>query len=176
MVGGVLRFSDGLTRIKVFKFDVYRVRMSKIHRGFTLIEVMIVVAIIAILAAIAVPAYNDYMRRARVAEAVTALADMEARLEQFFQDNRTYVGACTVPPAQSLAPLPAPTATFNFVCPILGPAAYQVQAQGQGAMTGFTFQSAGGGGPVVRATTAVPAGYGWNTSTSCWVSRKGQTC
>ena len=67
---------------------------SRAH-GFTLIEVMIVVAIIGILAAITIPQYADYMRRARVSEAVGLLASMRPRMEQYFQDNRTFVGACT---------------------------------------------------------------------------------
>lgn len=188
MGGGTGRTAERFTRIKVFKFGWNRVRMSKIHRGFTLIEVMIVVAIIAILAAIAVPAYNDYMRRARVAEAVTALADMEARLEQHFQDNRTYAGACTVPPNVSLAPLPAATVGFTFLCPQNGDGTssltgvgYVVQAVGQGPMVGFTYQSALVNGQVLRTTQAIPASASnWGTATAssprpCWVTTNSAT-
>lgn len=65
-----------------------------ISRGFTLIEVMITVLIISILAAVALPAYNDYVIRSKLAEAHSLLADQRVRMEQFFQDNRTYVDAC----------------------------------------------------------------------------------
>lgn len=58
--------------------------------GFTLIEVMIVVAIIAILASVAMPAYTDYVRRGATQEAFTTLADLRIRLEQHYQDNRAY--------------------------------------------------------------------------------------
>lgn len=58
--------------------------------GFTLIEVMIVVAIIAILAAVALPSYSSYIRRSAMQEAFSNLADQRIRLEQFYQDNRRY--------------------------------------------------------------------------------------
>lgn len=59
-------------------------------RGFTLIEVMIVVAIIAILASIALPSYTDYTRRAKATESVAQLSTWRSQLEQFFLDNRSY--------------------------------------------------------------------------------------
>ncbi len=58
--------------------------------GFTLIEVMIVVAIIAILAAIALPAYTDYTQRARRSDAKQSLLDIANRQQQYFLDNRSY--------------------------------------------------------------------------------------
>jgi type IV pilus assembly protein PilE len=58
--------------------------------GFTLIELMVVVAIVAILAAIVVPNYSDYVRRSSLNEGFAALADGRVKLEQFYQSNRNY--------------------------------------------------------------------------------------
>ena len=70
-------------------------RQSFRHLGFTLIEVMIVVAILGILASIALPAYSDYTRRSRASEAVSTLANWRMQMEQFYQDNNNYgTGAC----------------------------------------------------------------------------------
>ncbi|MGL6040469.1 MAG: type IV pilin protein [Deefgea sp.] len=63
--------------------------MSKVS-GFTLIELMITVAIIGILASIAIPAYGDYVRRAKATEAASSLSTLRLKLEQFYQDNRNY--------------------------------------------------------------------------------------
>jgi type IV pilus assembly protein PilE len=62
-------------------------------RGFTLIELMIVVAIVAILAGVAMPAYFDYVRRGQLPEAQAALSDFRVKMEQYYQDNRNYGGA-----------------------------------------------------------------------------------
>ncbi|QZA77354.1 prepilin-type N-terminal cleavage/methylation domain-containing protein [Deefgea tanakiae] len=63
--------------------------MSK-AAGFTLIELMITIAIIGILASIAIPAYGDYVRRAKALEAASSLSTLRLKLEQFYQDNRNY--------------------------------------------------------------------------------------
>lgn len=65
-------------------------RLDKIAKGFTLIEMMIVVAIISILAAIAIPNYNNYVRRSKLTEAASTLSDLRVRMEQYYQDNRNY--------------------------------------------------------------------------------------
>ncbi len=60
------------------------------QKGFTLVELMIVVAIVGILAAVAYPSYEEYVRRAKRAEARSALLDSAARLERFYSDNNQY--------------------------------------------------------------------------------------
>ena len=65
-------------------------RSEKKNSGFTLIEVLIVVAILGILMSIAVPAYNEYVRRAHRAAAQQFLLDVAQRQEQYLLDNRQY--------------------------------------------------------------------------------------
>lgn len=60
------------------------------QRGFTLIEVMVVVAIVAILASIALPAYNDYINRSRARNAGNDLASLSLVLENLYQRNLAY--------------------------------------------------------------------------------------
>lgn len=63
---------------------------AKKHRGFTLIELMIVVVIIGVIAAIAYPAYQDQVRKSRRSEAKSTLTDAAARMEKYYMDNKTY--------------------------------------------------------------------------------------
>lgn len=86
------------------------------QHGFTLIELMITVAVAGILMSVGVPAYKDYITRSKLTEAATTLSDMKVKLEQYFQDNRSYVGACA---ANTLAPLPSNLKYFTVSCPTL---------------------------------------------------------
>jgi type IV pilus assembly protein PilA len=64
--------------------------MKKIQKGFTLIELMIVVAIIGILAAIAIPAYQDYIVRSQVSEGLTMASSVKTAVAEFRADRGTW--------------------------------------------------------------------------------------
>ncbi len=66
--------------------------MKSIQKGFTLIELMIVVAIIGILAAIAIPAYQDYTIRAQVTEGLNLASDVKAAVAESYAQSGTFTG------------------------------------------------------------------------------------
>jgi len=84
--------------------------MRAIEKGFTLIELMIVVAIIGILAMIAIPAYLDYAIRAQVGHGVNLAAGVKVAVTEFYQDRGAY------PTTNAAAGVEAPaTITSEFV-------------------------------------------------------------
>ena len=67
----------------------------KKYQGFTLIELMIVIAILGILLAIAIPAYQDYLARARASEAVYAAAPAKLAISEYYLGNAAWPGSLT---------------------------------------------------------------------------------
>ena len=67
--------------------------MQKVQKGFTLIELMIVVAIIGILAAVALPAYQDYTARAKISEVVIAGESCKTAVTEYWQANNAFPAA-----------------------------------------------------------------------------------
>lgn len=67
--------------------------MTYKNKGFTLIEVMIVVAIVGILAAIAYPSYDEYVKRGNRSEGMAQLNDIAARQERYYAQNNQYITA-----------------------------------------------------------------------------------
>jgi type IV pilus assembly protein PilE len=139
--------------------------------GFTLIELLVVIAIIGILGAIALPSYNDYLIRGRIPDATSNLATKRVQMEQWFQDNRSYVGA----PACNLDVLTS-RANFDFSCTpagtptLVNPNIYVLQAVGKGSMAGFTFT-------IDQANNKASVAPGqWLGNANCWIVRKGGNC
>jgi type IV pilus assembly protein PilE len=139
--------------------------------GFTLIEVMITVAIIAILASVALPSYRNYIIRGKIPEATAALSTKRVKMEQFFQDSRTYVGA-TAGSDDSTS-----SKYFNFSAANGGAdsrsaTGYTLYATGKGDMTGFTYSV-----DQSNAKSSTVTGVsGWAGNASCWVTKQGGQC
>lgn len=146
----------------------------KTQQGFSLIELMIVVAIVGILSVVAVPAYNNYVIRGKIPEATGNLASKRVRMEQFFQDNRTYLNGtgCTADTTTSKY--------FDFTCAtapgvVATATAYTIAAIGKDSMAGFTYtidQS-----NTKTSAIVAPASSDWiASSTSCWITKEGGVC
>ena len=144
------------------------------QKGFTLIELMIVVAVIAILAAVALPSYTDYVTRSKLVEAHTHLADLRVKMEQRFQDARTYVGGPCAPTGGAAADVKY----FQFDCnPAPDANTFTLRARGLNDLEGIAFTVNESN---VRTTTITGgskmAGKGYVGNANCWVKRKGGQC
>jgi len=143
----------------------------KLQKGFTLIELMIVVAIIAILASVAMPAYNDYVLRAKIPEATSALARDRVQLEQFFQDNRRY---STVAGGTTCGGTRPTTDHFTITCAATDNT-FTITATGVAGtnLAGFTYTIDENNSKT--STVTAPAGWVGNQA-SCWITKAGGSC
>lgn len=105
------------------------------HSGFTLIELMIVVAVIAILAAIAIPSYQEYIRKGRRSDAVSAMGRMQLAMERWRADNPSY--ANTAVPSASYPAVPT-SPYYSFALSGQSATGYTVTATRQGAQANDT--------------------------------------
>jgi type IV pilus assembly protein PilE len=156
------RFGMIYGRIKGKYMLVAKSKQKQMQTGFTLIELMLITAIVAILAAIALPNYQNYVKRARITEATSALSDYRVKLEQFYQDNRTYVGF-TCPNAAVKTP-----SSFDIDCGTPTATTYTVIASGTGPMALFTYS--------IDQDNKRESATEWGGSNTCWVKGSGGQC
>ena len=152
-----------------------RTPFARAAAGFTLIELMITVAIVGILAAVGYPNYVDYTRRGQLPEAFAALSDYRVKLEQYFQDYKSYGasngGACA---NGANAPswgnfVPSNAKFFTYSCVVTS--------------TGYTITATGSSGRAVGHVYTVDENNrqkttqfkGQSVSKNCWLM-KGTEC
>ena len=116
--------------------------MNMKQKGFTLIELMIVVAIIGILAAIAIPAYQDYTIRARVTEGLEMASSAKLAVSETAMTNNA------LPATQAATGYTSPAATINVASIAVG---------ANGVIT-ITYAAAAGGGTIIMTPTLTANG------------------
>jgi type IV pilus assembly protein PilE len=153
--------------------------MRKATAGFTLIEIMIVVAIVAILSAIAIPSYRDYIQRGKLVTATNNLQAFQSAMEQYYQDNRTYLSTSASPIASPCGTGGVVSATsisgWTFGCsPAPTASTYTITATGTQGLTlnfGYSINQLG-----QASTTNLPSNWPTPHTAACFVTKKGMTC
>lgn len=138
--------------------------------GFNLIELMVAVAVVGILAAVAIPSYRNYVLRGQTQEATAALAELRVKMEQHFQDNRSYAGY--VDASCNLVATGAPAIAakyFTYTC-ASAPTTFALTANGVAAkgMSGYQYTI----NQSNDRTSTVPG----KTGTTCWLTSSGESC
>ena len=139
--------------------------MKALQKGFTLIELMIVVAIIGILAAIAIPAYQDYTIRAQVTEGLNLADGLKVAVADYYTQNGAF------PPADVTTLTTAAPAGLGFSSPVTGKySIVDILAAGAGkGLITATFHTTTGT-PAMQASKKLDALF---VSISPWTSKNG---
>jgi type IV pilus assembly protein PilE len=141
--------------------------------GFSLVELMVVVAVLGILAAIAVPSYQDYVLRSKLVDALSSLAQQRVSMEQYYQDNRSFDSTPAAATGNCGIALPA-SSYFTYACATANAGQeFTITATGSAASTAAFAYTVDQGNN--RRTTALATGWG-SAPAECWINSKGQTC
>ena len=144
-------------------------------KGFTLIELMIVVAILAILSAIAIPAYGDYVIRGKLVDATAQLSNGRIQMEQFLQDYNVYdTSSGGTPPCKSITA----TKYFTFDCTVTATTFVITAASKAGQGLGFAGDYTYTIDETNTKVTTMFAGQVMNqvAPQQCWLMKKGDSC
>lgn len=135
--------------------------------GFTLIELMIVVAIVAILASVALPSYQSYVRRGQLQEAFSQLSGFQLKMEQHYQDNRSYQDTADATKCPTALVNGLVSKYFTFACTLADTKqAYALTATGKGSTTGYDYS-------IDQANARKTTKFAGTTQTAlaCWADR-----
>ncbi len=131
------------------------------QQGFSLIELMMVVAILGIVTSIAVPAYQEYVQTGNATEATANLSNCRVQAEQFYQDNYSYVGfVCQ----------PADAKFFDYVVENQTATTYTLKANGKASqgMQYFTF--------TINQDNAKSSMFSGVIGATCWLTSNNGIC
>lgn len=142
-------------------------------KGFSLIELMIVVVIVGILAAVAYPSYLSYITKSRRSDGQAALLDLANRMERYFSENHTYATATIGTSSATtdvLSSATSPEGWYTLSIPTKTAFAFTIQATPQNAQgtedtscQSLTLNNLG-----QKGITAGPAGNPTATVAKCW--------
>ena len=124
--------------------------MNQFVRGYSMIELMIVLAILSIIIAFAYPSYRGHVIKAHRAEGMGELLDLADRLERFYSDQSTYAGATLGSATTDLRPVATENSMYNLAITLQNAISFTVTATPQGTQTDdtkcgtFTLTSLGG--------------------------------
>jgi type IV pilus assembly protein PilE len=136
--------------------------------GFTLIEVMIVVAVVALLAAVAIPTYLDHIRKTRRADAITRISQVQQAQERWRANNASYGTLSNLGISATVA-----NGYYTLSMPSNSATSYQVRAEATGAQASdtqckFLQLTMSGGNTTLSSGDAITLTNSGTTNNRCW--------